>query len=237
MALFGNIDQIANTLGLNNWDLQVGSYNGVTFHMANDSALNQLQKYNPLAGPVQTAINVYKDQNAGDVFGTHTTTNSALPYGTKTVAKNFSDLAERRLVKHNVPNMEGDVFEDLGFNGESFSGVGIVFGSEYYSALYNFETYFINDNAVKTSDLHILRHPIRGVIKNTYLQSAQIQYVYNKWRACVFTFKFESENVGTVRPVSSTIANKLNQGLANAQGIATGMSQAVSDGNVLGGLL
>ena len=237
MAFSSDIDAVANILGINNWDIQQATYNGVVFHVSENTALSQFQDYDPLAGPVQTAINVFQNQNAGDVFGTNTTNNKNLPYGTKSVVSDFKDVANRKLVKHSVPNMQGDIFEDLGFAGETFVGTGVVFGTAYYSALFNFETYFINDKAVSEADRHVLNHPIRGKITDTYLVDYEIQHVSKRAKACIFTFRFASEKVGTTRADSNSISNMINRGLAGAQGIAGGLSQLGQDINTIGGLL
>ena len=236
MANFGSIDQVAYTLGLNNWDLQQAKYNGVIFSVVSDSALQRFQEYNPLAGPTQTVINLFQDQDPGDIFGTQTANNANLPYGTKSVLSDFTDSTKRKLVKKNIPNMDGDIYEDLGFGGEMFTGNGIVFGSAYYDALYNFQTYFINDSAVNPADRNVLQHPIRGVIPRTFLSACSYTYEHTKWRAVVFKFTFLCENVGTAQAPTQSISSMLTSALSNIQNLAGGIDQAQVTATDLAGI-
>lgn len=234
---FSNADQLSYTLGLRNWDLQQAKYNGVIFSVVANSALQQFQEYNPLAGPTQTAINLFQDQNPGDIFGIQTANNANLPFGTKTVVGEFTDSSTRKLVKKEIPNLNGDIFEDLGFGGEVFTGVGIVFGSAYYDALYNFKTYFINDSAVNAKDRNVLVHPILGSIPRTFLNSYEYTYTYDKWRSVVFRFSFMCENVGTTQTPTQSLSSVLTQTLANVQNISLGLRQASVEAGQVSGLI
>lgn len=243
-SALNDIQFLASVLGLDNWDMQPGSYNGVVFHMAITSPLGNLNQYNPLAGPVSAATNYYQNDNA-NITGTSSssgnassqTNNSNLPYGTITVASSMTDNLKRKLVRHPTPNLAGDILEDLGWEGEVIRGTGIIFGADYYTAYYNIFNYFINDNLPLPRDKNVLIHPIKGRIEGVFLNEINITHSSETWRALRFDFTFQCTLPNVPQAPNNTLEQLLSQYLSEVQGIYGGLNSLITNANIFASVL
>src|SRR5271165_3289935 len=86
---FGYANTVASVLGLNNWQLNPGSYNGCKFHLITSGILDNLERFNPAAGAISAVSGLLSRANL--IGGIVPATNDSLPYGTSTVSKNITD--------------------------------------------------------------------------------------------------------------------------------------------------
>lgn len=216
LGLISQAQIIAQQLGINTWQIQTGSYNGVAFHVV-PSVLAQLNKLlNPAAGIVDATQRLIG-------IGSLDTNNTNLPYGTGAISLGITDSGTRKLKVHTLPN-SNDVFEDLGWYGETITVTGILFGSAYSQALNNILNNFLNDSSVPAINRNVLVHPILGRMPNTYLQSYKRIHNPNMWRSCMYEFTFRtSVPLAQISNTTPTILSKLNQSISAILTIATAL--------------
>lgn len=181
--------QLANTLGVNNWQLQSGSYNGVTFHVV-ESFLDTLNNtFNPAAGIVDATTSLI-GVSTGNT--TTQTDNNHLPYGTSAVSTGAFDSGQRKLAIFTPPN-NYDVFEDQGWYGETYTMVGIIWGAAYSKALNNLLNVMFDDSTALPQNRNVLVHPVLGKIPGVVkLVNYERVYKSNLWRAVMYKFTFRS---------------------------------------------
>lgn len=224
-VIFSYLDEIADLLGLNNWDLQQGQYNGVTFHAITQFPINQFNPFNSL---IQN-FNSYNSSNSLDP-------NAAPPYGSGTVSNQVIDQFRKNIVQHNIPNYQGAVLEDLGAGSFKFSINIVVYGTAYFQMLQNMILWFADPNGTLSgSSYRILVHPIFGKIPQVYFNSMQIKHESAKWKACVAQLNFTLGNISnligtaiTQQALSPSLSN-FSTYLNEAQNIAAALGITLSD--------
>lgn len=222
LSALAQAEAIANELGLNGWQIQTGSYNGVAFHVV-PSILNKLnQDLNPATGAIDSTINLLG-------IGSLSQNNENLPYGTKAVSTGISDRTHRKLVIHRPPN-NADIFEDMGWFGDTFSIQGILFGSAYSQALNNILNGFLNDPNSTNPNRNVLVHPILGRIENVMLVDMQRIHEPKMWRCCLYQFNFACTKPVAVltQNISSTL-NAINSTITGILTIITGLLNTWGD--------
>jgi hypothetical protein len=226
---------VANELGIDSWQLYQGSYNGVIFHVQKTLLGSLNDKFNPLAG-------VY--DNAKTILGitTQDNDNTNLPYGTSTTSTGISDTSTRKVAIFSVPN-HGDVFETLGWNGDTYVMKVIIWGASYQQAMDNLTNGIVNEDSSKnapTGEKHKLIHPVLGPIQGkTYLIAKRQIHNPMLWRSVMVELIFRTTNTyGQIVPASitnaSAITNKIASGLAIINSIASTWGDITAIANGLG---
>ncbi len=189
---FGYANTIAQILGLNNWQLNPGSYNGCKFHLISSGILDNLEQYNPAAGAISQISGLLSSPNV--LSGIPPATNDNLPYGTSTVSKNITDTGSKKYVRHRLPNSNSNVLEDLGWDGETIKCVGIIFGSSSLQANNNLFNVMINQKSVTFLNRNVLVHPVLGKINDVLLVSYKRIHSSEYWKAIAYEFVFETSS-------------------------------------------
>ncbi len=209
---FGYANTIAGVLGLNNWQLNPGSYNGCKFHLISSGVLANLEQYNPAAGAISQVSGLLSRANL--IGGVLPATNDNLPYGTSTVSKNVTDTGSKKYVRHRLPNSNSNVLEDLGWDGEIIKCVGLIFGSSALQANNNLFNVMINPNSVSILNRNVLVHPVLGTIRDVLLISYKRIHSSEYWKAIAYEFTFETSSpiLAQTSPLSnlSQIASAFN---------------------------
>lgn len=199
----GYAQTLASTLGLNNWQLDAGSYNGVKFHLVTSGILDNLNRFNPAAGAIAQVSGLLS--RAGLIGGVIPATNDNLPYGTSTVAKNVTDVGNKKYARHRIPNSQYNVLEDLGWDGETIRVIGIMFGSSALEANNNLFNVMINPTTVLPKDRNVLVHPVLGSIQNVLLTSYKRIHSSEFYKAISYEFTFETSS--PVQAVTSALSS------------------------------
>ncbi len=189
---FAYANTLANILGLNNWQLNPGSYNGVKFHLISSGVLDNLNQFNPASGAISQVQGLLSRSNL--IGGVTPATNDNLPYGTSTVSKNVTDTGSRKYARHRLPNSNTNVLEDLGWDGEVIKCVGIIFGSSSLQANNNLFNVMINPSSVSVLDRNVLVHPVLGTIYNVLLTGYKRIHSSEHWKAIAYEFTFETSS-------------------------------------------
>lgn len=224
---------IAEDLGVNNWQLSQGSYNGTVFYTLN-TVLNGLnQKYNPLAGVTTAATGAIGNVGA---LGLIPTDNTSLPYGTYTTSTGMQDEARQKLSIYRFFN-NANGYESGGWNGNVFSVECFIWGTAYSQVLSNTLNNFKNDAYVYQTNknaLHVLVHPIYGTISNVLLRSYVIEHNPNKWRCCKIIFIFESLSpIYQIYQNTTNIGNILDGVISSILTLITDLNQVWGDYSLL----
>jgi hypothetical protein len=217
-APIGIATEIANILGLNNWNLLAGSYNGITFHVVESGILASLERFNPAAGIV-SSINGEIAGAGSSKAGTAINTNNALPYGTSTVSSTIKDQGRRKLTEHLIPGANFSVLEDNGFRGEYINVIGIMFGSSAIDAARNFFEVALDDTKViDPANRNVLVHPIKGTIPKCYLESYTEIHSSETRKAIGYNLRFLTSQPTTIQSqkesVQSAIGKYVSAGVA-----------------------
>lgn len=189
---FGFANTIAGVLGLNNWQLNPGSYNGCKFHLITSGILSNLERFNPAAGAISQVSGLLSRANL--IGGIVPATNDSLPYGTSTVSKSISDTGSRKYIRHRLPNSNSNVLEDLGWDGEIIKCVGIMFGSSSVQANNNLFNVMINPTSVPLINRNVLVHPVLGTIRDVLLIGYKRIHSSEAWKAIAYEFTFETSS-------------------------------------------
>lgn len=228
---FGYANTIASVLGLNNWQLNPGSYNGCKFHLITSGILSNLNQYNPAAGAISQISGLLSRANL--IGGVLPATNDNLPYGTSTVAKNITDVGSRKYARHRLPNSNYNVLEDLGWDGEVIKCVGIMFGSSSVQANNNLFNVMINPSSVPITNRNVLVHPVLGTIQNVLLIGYKRIHASEYYKAIAYEFTFETSSpiLAQTTPLSalSQIATAFNA----ISSIYTAINQTINLATIL----
>jgi hypothetical protein len=188
----GYASTLANVLGLNNWQLSDGSYNGVKFHLVTSGILANLNQYNPLAGTISQVSGFLSRANL--IGGIVPATNDNLPFGTSTVSKDITDQGTKKYARHRIPNSQFNVLEDMGWDGETIRCIGIMFGSSSLDANNNLFNVMINPSSVLPLNRNVLIHPVLGKIQNVLLISYKRIHSSEYYKAISYEFIFETSS-------------------------------------------
>ena len=203
--------------GLENWQLQPASYNGVAFMMAVNQYVNVDQI--PFSG-AYSAIQ--------ELTGTNT-----LPFGTSMGTYNVTDSIKRRLVIHDIPGRNGNFFEDQGWSGETFTLKAIFFGIGYQVLYQQALVGMLDDTKVAPSNLHVLVHPVRGVINNCLLTEYSIDNRAGMAQACVLNLTFKADNTPYTETIAISPLTKLYEKIAAIQQLVQDTASAVELTSIL----
>lgn len=200
---FGYANTVAGILGLNNWQLNPGSYNGCKFHLITSGILANLEQYNPAAGAISAVSGLLSRANL--IGGVVPATNDNLPYGTSTVSKNITDIGNKKYIRHRLPNSNFNILEDLGWDGEIVKCVGIIFGSSALQANNNLFNVMINPLSVLPINRNVLVHPVLGTIQDVLLINYKRIHSSEYWKAITYEFTFETSSpiLAQTSPISA----------------------------------
>jgi hypothetical protein len=237
----GDAQEAANILGLNDWNIQEGSYNGATFHW-------MVPPYNGL-DPVAGLINYVTN-----AFGTNPKPN----YGTWSNALNMQDAVTRKLTIYPVPNYNGFYVDDFGNNGVIVTITGLVWGPDYLDVLQKCKQAFMDVPAPGSSfqnpvgattgnNFRTLNHIIYGQVPGpVYFMNVTDGASNSFWRAASFTLTLCVANPAYLYLTSSTpswqqeaqsilnFAETLTISITQAFALLQTIDSQVSTGSILG---
>lgn len=205
-SVSATVNQIASIFGIDSWQLQSASFNGVDFFIV-PNPFARINPFNP-------EINLVKQ------FTGNASDNTALSIDTNLTMSNTKDTQNRRLAVYNLPNYDGYIINDQGATGVNFELVGLIVGSDYLKAIQN-----IRNSTSTQGQSATFIHPIYGTLKNCYMEQLTVLFNSSEWRAATFTLKIISTSPLFNNPISndklnilSTILNELNVSV-NALGL------------------
>lgn len=189
---------LSDILGINTWQLQTASFNGVSFFIVPAS----WESYNPFQTITKTATN-YLAPNESDP-------NQNLAADTKTSMQNIRDFRSKKLSIRRMPNFDGYFIRDNGADGIGYEMVCLIVGSDYLTGLQNIQN-TVNDQNGKG---FTFVHPVYGPLSGCYISTFTTLFQSSKWRAATFTMRImQTGSVSglPVTPSAKTIAgNVLN---------------------------
>ena len=228
---FGYASSIASVLGLNNWQMYPGSYNGVKFHLITSGPLDNLNRFNPAAGAISAISGLLSKANLiGNVLPN---TNDNLPYGTSTVSKSVTDIGTRKYVRHRLPNSNTNVLEDLGWDGETIKCVGIMFGSSALEANNNLFNVMINPTSVSPQNRNVLVHPILGQISDVLLVSYKRLHSSEAYKAIAYEFTFETSSPVLAQKTSVSVLSQIASAFNAVISIYSAINQSINLATIL----
>lgn len=231
-AAFGAAGTIANAIGLNNWQLYQGSYNGVKFHLIVAGALDNLNRFNPAAG-ITTKVEGLLTRASQVGANITPPDNTKLPYGTSTVAKNVNDAGSKKYARHTIPNANYNVLEDMGWNGETIRVVGIIFGSSSLDANNNLFNVIINPTSVSPTNRNVLVHPVLGTINNVFLTSYRRIHSSDAYKAIAYEFVFETSSPVQSQALAKTSLSQLASVFNTVTSVYSAINQSVTLATIL----
>lgn len=191
------LNQAANLLGINNWQLQTAKFAGVSFFIVPSS----LAKFNPLQPEIQIINQIFNDSD----------TNDALSPNTALTMNNIKDIQTRKLSLYQLPNYDGFVINDKGSNGIIYECTGLFIGDDYLTAINNIQ----NTANTQSSTGYEFVHPIYGILNNCYCQQFQWVYNYNEWKAATYNIRIIQEGTRNVTNTKRSIPQILSQTLSD----------------------
>lgn len=231
-SAFGFANTVANAIGLNNWQLYPGSYNGVKFHLIAAGVLDNLNRFNPASGAISQVEGLLTRSNLiGNTVAP--ADNTKLPFGTSTVAKNVNDSGSKKYARHRVPNTNYNVLEDLGWDGEVIRVVGIIFGSSSVDANNNLFNVIINPTSVKPQDRNVLVHPVLGTVNNVFLTSYRRIHSSETYKAIAYEFTFETSSPILAQATPLNNLSKIATAFNTITSIYTAINQSINLATIL----
>lgn len=207
MALLGTLNQIADSVGLNEWDLQNGWYNGFQFVTIEKSILDYVEGANlGIISSVAGAYNTISDRISQQI-GQSKNENRLVPAGTIAGLLGVTDTPRRNLVVSDLPN-GGRNIRDMGFTGNDISMIVIFTGDSYQTALQNVTSMFMSDQEISSDDknYHVLRHPLyKSPITKCWIDGYRILSQPNARKTAIIEFIFKTE-----QPIGVNIDRKSN---------------------------
>lgn len=225
LATLEQINGLATELGLNNWQIQEASWNGYIFSIISNNIINNLGTG---LGPISTVIDatnniidatkrvIGNDPNSGQV-----------PGGAKINAMSTIDEFSRKVALNELPNGKDNI-RPLGYNGNSFTMIGIAWGANYLSAVKNnLINMFYSDEIVKQNNptaYHVLNHPFYGQVNNSWLLNMKLIHNSTTWRACVYELRFRTEEPIILNQNGNSILQNINNYISAILTYATSLN-------------
>ena len=204
------IQGIAQELGIDEWQLQQGSYNGYIFHVV-DNVLDQLNKnYNPL-DPAINEIRSLASNATKKSLGVSAKDSTTIPFGAGIGSTQIQDRVARKIAINPLPNGKDNI-QQLGYSGQMFSILGILWGSTYLEVRDQMQKMMYSDDDVlanNPNEYHVLNHPILGRIKNCWLIEMQHVNISSVWRGALYRLVFRSEE--PLRVLQKNVNNKFSE--------------------------
>ena len=192
-----SLNQAANLLGVNNWQLQTAKFAGVSFFIVP----NSWDKFNPLEPEFQIANQLFGDSDP----------NSVLSSSTSLTMQNIKDSQNRKLAVYSLPNYDGFVINDQGMNGSVYEFTGLFIGDDYLTAIRNIETAL----STQSSNGYEFIHPMCGALSSCYCQQFQFLYNYNEWKAATYNIRIVQELPRSITNTKTSITQILSKILSN----------------------
>jgi len=214
----GALSQIGKVFGLNEWELQTASFDGVSFFLV-PSKLNIIPGYS-----------VYKNVSnyISSLKGTSKNDNNDLSSDTKLALNSISSSQTNKIAVYQLPNYDGFIINNQGSNGRIYNIDAIFIGDDYLTALNNFRK-VVN---IQKSDGASFVHPVDGILDNCYCLNLVETFKNDKWKAVVVSFQIiQKGTMNIVTPASSTfskILKGISVALSTIQGIITAINNAVN---------
>lgn len=197
ISVISSINQAANLLGVNNWQLQTAKFAGVSFFIVP----NSWDKFNPLQPVFQVANQLFNDDDPND----------ALSPDTSLTLQNIRDIQTRKLALYRLPNYNGFVVNDQGSDGVVYEFTGLFIGSDYLTAINNFR----NAANQQSSTGFEFIHPIYGALQNCYCQQFNFIYNFNEWKAATFNIRIVQSKTLVITNLEVSITQILSQILSD----------------------
>lgn len=229
------VNNLLNELGLNQWQIQQGTYNGRSFSVAQSPfSLNGLVNNLSTVGQVGTLVSAGLQISnattlaAGAITGTSIDNIlTKIPSGANAVTSSSVDLFTKKVAINELPNGKDNI-RSLGYNGQEITIIAVAWGTNYMSYMNNnlVQMFYSDESTAINSpaNYHVLQHPIFGTIKNCWLLTMRIIHDSSKWRSCIVELRFRTEE--PIAPIANPnqILQQINDGISGILGIANGIS-------------
>lgn len=225
-AAQGNANLIAELIGLNEWNLQEASYNGVLFTWMNPSYAG--------VDPLASLINYVENP-----------TNNAKPnFETTAYGYSATDGISRKLATFSPPGYSGEYCDDFNIGGVVIEMVGLIVGPSYQQVLDKCLIYFNDVETMPGSRLgkltqgnfRVLNHVVYGRIENVYLQNMTVLTSDENYQAASFRLTFRATDPSFINGLASIADDWKTQAqdiLNNAQGAISSITQTFTLGQTV----
>lgn len=222
LANLSYISEIAQILGLENWDLQQASYNGCSF-MTVVSNFEFLNPANGLFDALQSQPHTKK------IFGYNSKDPNSNLYATRMHLTKATDKRSKKIVRRKIPNADFDVLQNMGSGGCSFTMNAVFTGENYLQALYNFEQAAFNDDSFKNNPniYKVLVHPIWGKTLDVELSELERVHESSVFKGVTLTLQFECSNGLLTVPKKSSLTD-VGEQFNKIQSAIVALSQTIS---------
>lgn len=221
-------NQVADIVGINNWNIQEASYNGALFHWMAPASSG----VDPLGAVVQYAQNNLSDNPQKPNYSTWSNLN------------NFQDTISRKLVVYAVPNYDGYYVEDYGSNGVLLEFVGLIFGTDYMDVLDKcVQAFSDSPNALGSNignlsgnNFRVLNHPLFGQVNGVYFKDFSVITASNRFQAASFKLTLIASDPSyliNANSATNTWQQQAQTYLNGAQDVLSGITQTFSLGQSL----
>jgi len=224
----GDINQLAQLFGLNNWELFEASYNGAQFHWMQPS-YNGLDPAASLVNYITSALEEGSSQKPN--------------YGTWSSLYSIQDSSFIKSAISHPPGLNGTYVAQSGVSGPTIEAMGIVCGPSYLAVLENCLRYFYDSQlpnstqgVLSGSNFRQLIHPVFGTINGVCLLGCQVVTRSDEFQAATFRLSFLATDPSYFINASSTNSwqAELGNWLSQAQGGAADINQAFGAAGQIG---
>ena len=192
-------------LGYNGWQLQDGSYNGITF--VSFTQFGVLEN-NPVFQAGANTVATINQLTGLNLTGGDPNSVGEL-YNTFLTILQFTDETIFNIVEKRTPYTQSVNLEDVGTSGREFKMVLWFAGNDYQKAETNFRNAIVNPPLGSDK---VLVHPTLGLISGrTYVTKYATDTSFQRWNSTLVNITFRSELSGnsTLQP-NSKVLNVLN---------------------------
>lgn len=220
--------ELAAVLGITNWQLAEGTYNGCGFHTLQplSAAISQSEVANTLA----TGVYTYNKILGQNLLGGNPNGRTNL-FLTTLALTGINDSLNNKLIRKKLPYTNGDNIEEQGLSGWSFSINTIFIGPDYLTAINNFLAAVVS---APPELEHVLVHPIYGQIEgDVYFSHVTLRYNSDAFQAAIVELHFEAEQALAWIPTPLSITQIASQALTAIIGAVGAVGSAVSLGKFI----
>jgi len=223
-----NLLEIAAILGITNWQLQEGNYNGCSFHTL--QPLSSAIAQSTIANAASTAVYSFNKLLGQNTTNPNTRSNLFL---TTLALMNVNDELNYKLVRKNLIYSNQDNIENQGIGGWSFTINALFFGPDYLTALNNFLNATVEPVA---GSEYTLIHPIYGeIVGDVYLHKLRCRYSSEARQAVMLEMQFQAEQGIAWTQSATTITDAASKALLGVLTAINGVSNAINPSTFLGG--
>lgn len=221
--------EIANLIGINDWQLVEGMYNGCSFTSL--QPINSALAQTSIGQTINNGIFAYNSiigalgADAGDLNGYGRLFNTTMGL------MNVNDTMTNKLARKKLPYADYDNIEDMGNGGWSFTVNAIFIGTQYLTAFNNFLTASQNPSPANKNQLV---HPVYGQISGlVYLSSIKTRYSSDARQAVMVELSFEAEQSNAWSQSTLNLTTIASIALTGVLGAVNAVGEALSLKSIL----